>query len=441
MSSTEEDTGWFPKGFVNPAHDPALPWIEEATDDDPVPPEDRLAEEPETVEVEQDADNDPNERLAPELGGPNPFPGDGDADGGGESAIPRTFVQPGFAGLDLRNYSLNAQQKGWGAPCTAPRATVRLTEASVTVDARLAELVGLIMRACEAHGYRFRRADTGAYNCRKIAGTSTWSNHAWAIAIDVNWQSNPYTTRVGATDIPVWMHHMFNRYGFAWGGDYTGGRMDYMHFEFMGTPQQAIAALVLARAELGGVTPGPTPVPAPAPAPAPGQWFNIPSGGVTSLYAQGAQVAQDQRDLIESGFPVGSSGADGKAGPDTIAAIRLAQFALRVGVDGAMGSVTRRQLHRIPAYGLPPGHVWGPITGPAWQHGGINAAERAKVQQFQAQLIRKGHATATRDPARTGWDDGRYEGATTESTRRLQRAEGIGVDGLAGPVTWTRAFV
>jgi D-alanyl-D-alanine carboxypeptidase len=244
MSTTDDpdDSGWYPKGWTNPADDPALDWIVPATDDDPVPPEDRLAEEPETVEVE----GDPNEHLARELRT------DGEAGLDFQETEARRFVPSAVSGINLQDYSRSAQSKGWGGPCTAARATVRLTEAAVTVDARLAELVGLIMRECERRGYRFRRADTGAYNCRYISGTTTWSNHAWAIAVDVNWQSNPFTSTL-QTDIPVWMRHLFNRYGFAWGGDYSG-RKDAMHFEFMGTPQQAATALTLARKEISGQT-------------------------------------------------------------------------------------------------------------------------------------------------------------------------------------------
>jgi hypothetical protein len=32
----------------------------------------------------------------------------------------------------------------------------------------------------------------GSYNCRKISGTSNWSLHAYAIAIDVEWNYNPH---------------------------------------------------------------------------------------------------------------------------------------------------------------------------------------------------------------------------------------------------------
>jgi hypothetical protein len=263
VSETAPEAGWYPEGWVNPAEDPALDWIVPADDDhpDPIPPAERLAEEPEHVEV---ADNGQQDRLARELTEP-PVEGELVTDASG---LPRKFAQPGFGGLDLRDYSRLPDGKGWGAPCSAARATIQLSEARVTVDARLAELVGLVMRACEARGYHFRAVDTGAYNCRKIAGTTTWSNHAWGLAVDVNWQSNPYTTRL-VTDIPDWMHDLWNRYGFAWGGDYTGGKRDFMHFEFMGTPQQAVLGLGLARAELGSGTPTPTPLPSPPPTPAP----------------------------------------------------------------------------------------------------------------------------------------------------------------------------
>lgn len=257
---TDGDAGWYPDNWISPVIDPDLPWVTPADDDrpDPVPPENRLAEEP-AWEGIRTADRGQNDAVASILRGF--LPPEADDDFVPEGA--RRFVQPGFAGLDLRDYSKLPSGKGWGAPCAAARATVTLTHARVTVDARIAELVGLVLRACEARGYIFRAADTGAYNCRKIAGTNTWSNHAWALAIDVNWQSNPYTS-AWVTDIPDWMHNLLNRYGFAWGGDYTGGKRDFMHFEFMGTPQQAQLALALARAELGAgsviVTPSPTPV-------------------------------------------------------------------------------------------------------------------------------------------------------------------------------------
>jgi D-alanyl-D-alanine carboxypeptidase len=228
------DTGVFPPGFTDPVANPDLPWVVAAVGDQPDPvPEDRLDEEPADVEAE-----DRGQQVADELAAVPEEAGSGDV----------VTAVSSVRGIDLLDYSRNAQQKGWGAPCAARLATVTLRVARVTVDVRLAELVGLIMRANEARGYVYRAADTGAYNCRKIAGTTRWSNHAWAIAIDENWQTNPFTSPL-RTDKPRWLIDRWNRYGFAWGGDYSG-RKDPMHFEFMGSPAQAQAALELARREL-----------------------------------------------------------------------------------------------------------------------------------------------------------------------------------------------
>jgi len=70
----------------------------------------------------------------------------------------------------------------------------------------------------------------GAYNPRKIAGSSNWSSHAFAAAIDINAAHNGFNTGHGN------MHPIviaaFKRQGARWGGDYHG-RTDPMHFEFI----------------------------------------------------------------------------------------------------------------------------------------------------------------------------------------------------------------
>jgi hypothetical protein len=166
--------------------------------------------------------------------------------------VVNTLVYPcAVPGISLTNYSQNPQGKGWGPPCTGNRTTITLSNGvRITVRSEIAELVTLIMNADIRDGYAYRAADTGAYNCRYISGTTVWSNHAWALAIDKNWQSNPYSSTL-KTDYPVWLRQRWNRYGFAWGGDYTGSK-DAMHHEFMGTPAQAAAATALARQELAG---------------------------------------------------------------------------------------------------------------------------------------------------------------------------------------------
>ena len=313
----DHDPGEFPVGYSDPVENSALPWVSAYDPDQPDPvPTDRLAEES-AWEFEGAEENGQNDRLAP----PDLLAAFSDQDQPPSEGGPSHRVSSGVSGIDLRDYSRNPQGKGWGSPCSGTRARVQVGAAAVSVDVRVAELVGTIMRNAEGLGYRHRAADTGAYNCRKIAGTNSWSNHAWALAIDINWQSNPYTSPL-RTDIPEWYRHLFNRYGFAWGGDYYG-RKDAMHFEFMGTPAQAVAATNLARAELSGGG---------------GSWqpiVNAPLGQrILRKWMRGSDVAFVQR--------WHGIAADGYFGNDTVAAVRRTQERNRVTVDGIVGPVTWR---------------------------------------------------------------------------------------------------
>jgi hypothetical protein len=172
-----------------------------------------------------------------------------------------------IGGINLTDYSRNPEGKGWGPHCGGPFTTITLSNGvKLTVDHRIAELATLIMNANLRDGYAYRQADTGAYNCRYISGTTVWSNHAWGLAIDGNWSTNPQRSPL-TTDQPVWLRQRWNRYGFAWGGNYNPPTLpDAMHDEFMGTPDQAVAATNLARTELAG---GGTPPPAAGGYPAP----------------------------------------------------------------------------------------------------------------------------------------------------------------------------
>lgn len=117
--------------------------------------------------------------------------------------------------------------------------------------------------ACfRAFAYEVRAKDTGAYNCRRITAGRGWSLHAYgpgdrfafwtysllnrvkiatALAVDVNWLSNPYGPRL-VTDMPRAMIDAVLRIRtndgqqvWRWGGDYSGNK-DGMHFEIVCSP-------------------------------------------------------------------------------------------------------------------------------------------------------------------------------------------------------------
>lgn len=54
------------------------------------------------------------------------------------------------------------------------------------------------------------------------------SSHSWGIAFDLNASTNPYGGAVTAENRAL--NEVFNRYGFAWGGDWNGAK-DGMHWE------------------------------------------------------------------------------------------------------------------------------------------------------------------------------------------------------------------
>lgn len=104
------------------------------------------------------------------------------------------------------------------------------------------------------HGYVVKAGETGAYNCRQITNGSSWSLHAYgpgdsfrfwtgvtiamSLAVDVNWNSNPYGPRL-VTDMSREM--IADVYGietnsgarvWGWGGYYSTNK-DAMHFEIV----------------------------------------------------------------------------------------------------------------------------------------------------------------------------------------------------------------
>jgi hypothetical protein len=96
-----------------------------------------------------------------------------------------------------------------------------------------------------------RHDNTSAFNCRFVAGTTRWSQHAYGRAIDINPVENPYVdgsyvsprrgrryldrSRVRRGMIVkrdvVW--RAFHRIGWEWGGSWSSAK-DYQHFSANG---------------------------------------------------------------------------------------------------------------------------------------------------------------------------------------------------------------
>ncbi|MFV0317579.1 MAG: M15 family metallopeptidase [Microthrixaceae bacterium] len=94
--------------------------------------------------------------------------------------------------------------------------------------------------------------NTSAFNCRKVAGTDKWSQHATGRAIDINPVQNPYvrgalvqpangTTYADRAEVHPGMMiagtpsvNIFEFLGWGWGGRWSGGTKDYMHVSVNG---------------------------------------------------------------------------------------------------------------------------------------------------------------------------------------------------------------
>jgi hypothetical protein len=120
----------------------------------------------------------------------------------------------------------------------------------VTVRAEIAEMVVALLEATDKL-YDLNQHDTGAYNCRPISGTNTASNHSWGLAIDLNWDDNPFTATFTST-IPPAVVAMWVACGWGWGGFYKGGKTDTMHFEYLGAPSDVAADTKKAQAYVTG---------------------------------------------------------------------------------------------------------------------------------------------------------------------------------------------
>jgi hypothetical protein len=110
------------------------------------------------------------------------------------------------------------------------------------------------MRLVDAYGADDRRSmaadNTSAFNCRFVAGTGRWSEHAYGRAIDLNPIENPYVTASGYVSPPAGApfarrtRHRpgmvggnavaaFATAGWGWGGAWSWPR-DYQHFSTSG---------------------------------------------------------------------------------------------------------------------------------------------------------------------------------------------------------------
>ena len=168
----------------------------------------------------------------------------------------------------------------WHPGCPTPLRALRLVRVThigfdggarhgrLVVHRRWADEILVVFRRLYRSGFAIRRVrlvdrydaddrtsmrhdNTSAFNCRYVAGTTTWSQHAYGRAIDLNPVENPYVdgSRVSPrrgrhyldrSDVRPGMivpHdvvvRVFRRIGWGWGGRWSSAK-DYQHFSANG---------------------------------------------------------------------------------------------------------------------------------------------------------------------------------------------------------------
>jgi len=199
----------------------------------------------------------------------------------GPSPAAGADVLPGFRsavrpiGPDLAD---RMRPSSWRAGCPVPLRDLRYVRVSfvrfdgtagygrlVVHEDRAAAVVG-VFRSLYAQRFPIRRMrlvdaydgsdarsmaanNTSAFNCRRTTGGTSWSEHSYGRAIDVNPVQNPYVS--GSTVLPPagadyvdrsplrkgmvtrGVRTAFATIGWEWGGTWTGAK-DYQHFSATG---------------------------------------------------------------------------------------------------------------------------------------------------------------------------------------------------------------
>ena len=168
----------------------------------------------------------------------------------------------------------------WHAGCPTPLRDLRLVRVTyrgfddrprhgrLAVHRRWADEILVVFRRLYREGFPIRRVrlvdrfdaddresmrhdNTSAFNCRYVAGTTTWSQHAFGRAIDINPVENPYVdgshvsplrgrryldrsdVRPGMIVRGEVVVRAFRRIGWGWGGGWSPAK-DYQHFSANG---------------------------------------------------------------------------------------------------------------------------------------------------------------------------------------------------------------
>lgn len=93
--------------------------------------------------------------------------------------------------------SSTSTKRYWSPRCRGPWAVVTLYGGGrVYIRPAIVEATKALDAILRTYNYKTYASQTGAFSCRPVAGTSSWSLHAYGVAMDINWLRNLYSYRL-----------------------------------------------------------------------------------------------------------------------------------------------------------------------------------------------------------------------------------------------------
>ncbi len=232
-------------------------------------------------------------------------------------------------------------QKFYGAPCHARQVNVTLFGHTFPFLAGGAD--ALLRAAMAAYDAGYDVYSIWAFNCRPVTGGGGWSAHAWAAAVDINPDKNPYSSQAKLiTNMPAAFVKAFTDHGFGWGGNWHSIK-DPMHFSLapdeQGSPvDNAFQASLQqqANAKWAGKPIAPKPQ-----AKKPGQkappWHHAHPGNIQNPHQKCDTTAQWQQQMKDRKWDID---VDGVYGPKSETVCRAFQREKGLATDGILGPST-----------------------------------------------------------------------------------------------------
>ena len=116
----------------------------------------------------------------------------------------------------------------YGASCRrSQHVPVTVFGKTIPFDKRAANQ--LLRAAMKAYSVDYDVTRIESYNCRRTTSGTSMSAHSWAVAVDINPETNPFTRGAVITDMPKEFVECFTSEGFGWGGAWRSVK-DAMHF-------------------------------------------------------------------------------------------------------------------------------------------------------------------------------------------------------------------